>query len=183
MKTVPELHAGMYLIFVGTYAETKGLTGKFFKALREEPYVYVTNEGDEAEFSEVADGGESGWTDIEAMEPGANRLYFVLMGCQDGADYYVKIPAGVERWGVDEDTDVGHFDNELSPYYEPSPEYSFWLITDMYPAVNAKNNTGHALTPKIWFWGVKLDYSEVSKEEIPEGVIPATVTLGGIKTG
>jgi len=177
MKTVPELKAGFFFTLAGTVAESKGLVGKYFQAVREEPFVYVTNEGDDTEFSSVDTGGESGFKDIEALEPNTDQLYFVKPGVKDGCDYYLKLPSGSDRWGVNEDVDVGHIDNEVSPYCDPSDEYAFWLVKDMYPAFNADNATGKSLTPKVYFQGVKFNYEEVKAKPQQFSVI----TLGGIK--
>lgn len=178
MKTVPQLKAGYFFTLVGTVAESRKLVGKYFLAVREEPFVYVTNEGDDTEFdASVATGGESGSKDITALKPNENQLYFVKPGVKDGCDYYMKIPSGHDRWGVSEDVDVGHIDNEVSPYCDPSDEYSFWLIEDMYPAFIAVNNSGKSLTPKVYFQGIKFDYEEVKAKPQQFSVI----TLGGIK--
>lgn len=177
MKTNPELRPGYNFTLIG--AVPTDFVGKYYRVVNMEPFIYVTGEGDDTEFTAVATGSNSGWKDVEALEPNDSQLYFVRPGVKDGCDYYLKIPSGTERWGVNEDTDVGHFDNELTPYHSPggeTGEYGFWLAKDQYPSYKADNNTGHSLTPKVWHQGIKFTFEALNGKPDTFTIIP----LGGL---
>jgi hypothetical protein len=173
---------------------TPALEGRFFRVGKSEPFTYETGTSDVAEFTEVESGSESGFKNIDVLEPddSPRHLFWVEWGVKDGAKYYIKIPTGTDRLGTDEDKDVGFVTNEKSPYYAPDPRYGFWLVHDYYPAVNAVNVTPFSLTPKVWFEGVKWDLEDVVEPDVLEklrnfqrGVSPGIpfteITIGGIK--
>lgn len=162
----------------------------YYKIVSREPFHYVT--GDEATpiFSSVAVGSESGWKNIDILEPDdrPKHLFQIRFGVKYGFKYYFKIPTGTARFGVDEDKNIGYIDNDISPYDEPNEDFEFWLVRDYYPSVNALNNALVPLTPKIYFRGMKYDIEEVTDIDIlnklRQGIIPCRyVTVGGIKTG
>lgn len=173
---------------------TPALEFTFFRIGKSEPFTYETNTSDTDEFSSVASGSESGYKNIDVLEPDDSpiHLFWTLWGVKGGCKYYIKIPTGTDRIGVDEDKDVGFLTNEKSPYYAPDPMYGFWLVSDYYPAINANNVTLFTLTPKIWFSGTKWDLEEVKDGGILEklrnfqkGITPGIpfteITIGGIK--
>jgi len=170
-----ELKVGYLVTFVGSWAESKGYTDKFFRLLRKERLIYITGEGDTTEFTAVATGAESGFKDIEALEPDKNQLYQLRPGVRDGCQYFAKL-TGTERYGPRLDTDSAYFTNQDSFWTAPSEDLEFFLLKDMFPTYNAKNATGATITPKIYFSGWKWDYEEVPKAE-PYSI----VTLGGLK--
>ncbi|GAJ24021.1 unnamed protein product, partial [marine sediment metagenome] len=47
------LKEGYLVTFVGTWAESKALIGKFYRILRKERLIYITGEGDTTEFTAV----------------------------------------------------------------------------------------------------------------------------------
>lgn len=174
---------------------TPALEGKFFRVGKEEGFDYETGTSDTAEFTAVASGSESGFKNIDVLEPdeAPMHLFWVEWGLKDGCKYSIKIPTGTDRLGVDEDKDVGFVTNEKSPYYAPDPLYGFWLVADYYPAVNAENVTPFSLTPKVWFRGKKWDVDEVTEADMiiklqnyEKGITPSIpftkITIGGIKS-
>ncbi|MBA7553928.1 hypothetical protein ES705_46532 [subsurface metagenome] len=175
------LKVGYLVTFVGSWAESKGYIGKFFRILRKERLIYITNEGDTTEFTAVATAAESGFKDIEALEPDKNQLYQLRPGTKDGIKYHAKM-TGKERYGPRLDTDMAYFTNQDSFWITPSEEFEFFLIQDMFPSYNAKNATGATITPKIYFKGWQYDYEE-AKEYAAERKPPefTPITLGGLK--
>ena len=159
------------------------IQGNFFQIIAKEPFVYITDSST-AEFSAVATGSESGYQNIEKLEPDEGRLYQAFFGVADGLTYFFKIPTGTDRWGVDEDKDIGFIDNIISPYFAPNPDFEVFLVENIYPSVNAKNSTGVTVTPKVYARGFKYDLREVSAEEeteLSDGKRPFTIiTIGGI---
>lgn len=173
---------------------TPALEEKFFRIGKSEPFTYETNTSDVDEFASVASGSESGFKNIDVLEPDSSprHLFWVMIGVKDGCKYYTKIPTGTDRIGTDDDKDVGFINNEKSPYFAPDQMYGFWLVSDYYPAINAINVTLFSLTPKIWFSGTKWDLEGVKDAGILEklknfrkGITPSIpfteVTIGGIK--
>lgn len=173
---------------------TPALENTFFKVGKTEPFYYETGTSDVAEFASVASGSESGFKNVDVLEPdeAPMHLFWVMWGVKDGCKYYIKIPTGTDRIGTDEDKDVGYVTNEKSPYYAPDPVYGFWLVSDYYPAVNAVNVTAFSLIPKVWFPGTKWDLEKVKEADIiaklqnfQRGVTPSIpfteITIGGIK--
>jgi hypothetical protein len=175
-----------YYVKIGNVPEFED---KFFKVKTAEPFTYETGTSDTAEFSAVASGSKSGFKNIEVLEPDDSpfHLFQVRWGVQDGCKYWIKIPTGTNRLGVDEDKDVGYITNTKSPYYAPNELYEIWLIHDFYPAIDAENITPSSLTPKVWFEGMKYDLEEVKDTRLlamlKAGDIPSrTITIGGVKT-
>jgi len=173
---------------------TSALAGKFFRVGKREPFTYETGKSDTAEFTSVESGEESGFKNIDVLEPDVSprHLFWVEWGVKDGGRYYLKIPTGTDRLGTDEDKDVGFITNEKSPYYAPDPRYGFWLVSDFYPAINMVNDTPVALTPRVWFTGIKWDLEEVTDPDVlqklrnyEKGVQPSIpftqVTIGGVE--
>lgn len=155
----------------------------FYRIVRREPFDYKTGEEDTAIFSTVASGGESGFKNIDIIEPDNDplHLYQVLVGVEDvdPVKYFIKLPTGQDRFGVDEDKSIGFIDASNSPYYDPSPLFAFWLVHDWYPAVNCVNGSAVTRTPKLWFKGMKYDI-----QRLPDGTKPAIakkVVFGGVK--
>lgn len=176
-----ELKEGYLVTFVGAWAESKALLDKFFRILRKERLIYITGEGDKTEFTAVATGAESGWKDIEALQPATNELYQLRPGVKDGCKYHEKL-TGKERHGPALDVDMAYFCNQDSLWADPSEEFEFFLVHEMYPSYNAVNATGSTVTPKIWFKGWRWDIeqaTEFTKDRKPPEF--ATITLGGIK--
>lgn len=144
-----------------------GFQNKFFKVINVEPFEYESGRTDTAEFNAtVAFGGNSGFRNFEVLEPNEKHLYSLDWGVKDGCRYYLKIPSGSDRLGLDEDMDVGFVDNKRSPWIVPDPRFGFWLVDNMYPAFDAYNDCPKTLTPKIWFQGVKYEIEEVSAPDL-----------------
>ena len=159
------------------------ISGVFYQIIAKEPFRYVTSSST-GEFSAVATGSESGFQNLENLEPDAGRLYQCFFGVADGCEYYFKVPTGTDRWGVDEDKDIGYIDNIISPHFAPNPNFEVFLVENFYPSVNAKNNTGVSQTPKVYSEGFKFDLRDVEEDEEKElldGKRPFTIiTLGGV---
>lgn len=162
----------------------------FFQVVRAEGFDYETGEEDTAVFSTVSSGNESGFKNITLLEPDNEplHLYEVLWGVKDVEDikYYIKIPTGINRLGVDEDKEVGFINATKSPHYAPNPIYKFYLVDEWYPSVNCKNNSPVTITPKVWFRGMKYDLEKVEDTQtlnaLRTGKIPyRRIIFGGIK--
>ena len=155
----------------------------YYRIVRREPFQFVTGEESPALFSTVASGGESGFTNISTIEPDNDplHLYQVLWGVEhsDRVKYYLKIPAGQNRYGVDKAKEIGFVSAEESPWYDPNPLFEFWLIHDWIPAVNCVNGSPVTQTPKIWFVGMKYDIEKISQAQA--GTIVKKIVFGGIK--
>lgn len=162
----------------------------YHEIIAAEALEFETGEEETAIFSDYAAGAESGYKNIELLEPDdvPPHLYYVLWGVKDTLmKYYMKLPTGTNRFGVDEDKDVGFITAERSPYFAPNPRYGFWLLHAWYPSVNVKNESPITRRPKIWFTGTKYDIKKVTDPELLEalktGKVPSSkITLGGIKT-
>ena len=162
---------------------------KFYKITGTEPFEYRTGQEAIAHFSSVAAAGESGWINITTLEPddAPRHLFQVRMGVKYNMRYYFKIPTGTNRFGIDDDKDIGFVDEDISPYDDPNEDFEFWLVKEYYPAINAKNDSLVRLTPKVYFTGMKYDIAEVKEHDVlarlKNGLIPfKTVTVGGVRT-
>lgn len=164
----------------GYYVQISGI---FYQIIAREPFRYVTDSST-GEFSAVTTGSNSGYQNIENLEPDEGRLYQCFFGIEDGLDYFFKIPTGTDRWGVDEDKDIGYIDNILSPYFAPNPNFEVFLVENIYPSVKAVNDTGVTVTPKLHTEGFKYDLRDVTEQEetdLMEGKRPFTIiTIGGV---
>jgi hypothetical protein len=173
-----------YFIYIGDPIN------KFYKITRREAFEFETGREDTAIFSAVSSGSESGYKNIDILEPDETprHLFQVLWGVKDTlVRYYLKLPTGTNRFGTDEKKDIGYINAERSPYYAPNPDYMFWLVNDWYPSINAVNESPVTITPKIWFRGMKYDIEEVKETKVlsmlKSGQLPhRKITLGGIKT-
>lgn len=183
-----ELKEGMHIQLIGDKVPSE-LKDVFWKIKSKEGLEY-THEFDSA----VSSGGESGYQTIEKLEPDERpfHLFYVLFGFKDGCEYQVKIPTGTNRFGIDEDKDVARLSNMISPWNDPNPNFAFYLIHDMYPAINAINNTPRSITPKVYFRGEKYDLEKETNGDKLEKLknyetretpyIPSKkITLGGVE--
>lgn len=162
----------------------------FYRIVRREPFDYETGEEDTAIFSTVASGAESGFKNIETLEPDDKPLHLfqVLWGVKHTGNikYYVKIPTGQNRFGVDDDKEIGFINAERSPHYDPNPLFQFYLISDWYPSINCVNNSPVTIQPKVWFRGMKYDIEKITDtaelQAIEAGKIPhRRIYFGGVK--
>jgi len=168
---------------------SQGRGGEYWQITGSEAFNYATGDSTTAEFSAVSNGSESGWKNISNLEPFdiPRRLFHVVMGVKDGCKYYFRIPSGSSRFGVDQDKSVGFLDNTTSYYLAKNPMYDVWLCKNYFISINADNDTGISLTPKVWFEGYKYDIAPVTDENliarIKSGDKPyTTVTIGGVRT-
>ena len=154
-----------------------------YRIVRREPFQFITGEESPAIFSTVAPGAESGFKNISTIEPDNDplHLYQVLWDVKhtERIKYYIKIPTGQNRYGVDKDKEIGFVTAEESPYYDPNELYGFWLVHDWIPSVNMVNGSPVTQTPKIWFKGMKYDIEKIDKQSA--GAIVKKVVFGGIK--
>lgn len=191
MQQDPDVREGTFIRLVGASVpdERKG----YYLVTAVEPFTYETGDTDTAEFVSVNSGAESGYRNIPVLEPDniPMHLQWNKWGFKDGCRYQVKIPNGSDRLGLDDDKDVARLDNRKSPWCEPNPDYGFWLINEMYPAINAINNTGAALTPKVYFEGKRFSIEKVTATDVmlklqngERGITPfipvKKITLGGL---
>lgn len=164
-KGMESLEIGHFLGFAGDTVP-KDYANRFFRITGLEPIIYETGRTDTAEFSSVASGSNSGFKNIEVLEPNKDHLFALDWGVQDGCRYYIKIPTGNDRLGLDEDMDVGFVTAEVSSWLDPDPQYGFWLLKELYPAISAYNDAPRAVTPKIWFKGVKFQIETITDESL-----------------
>ena len=184
------LKEGHYLHLVVDAAEQG-----YWQVVQKEAFNYETGRSDTAEFTTVAVGAASDYKNIGVLEPDQTpaHLFQVRMGVLDGFHYYVKIPTGTDRLGVDADKNVGFIDNEKSPAYEPDESYEFWLIHNYYPSINAKSEYPHYASgvPKVFFSGMKYAIKEVKDATIltalknfeaglPGGILVRRCNIGGL---
>jgi hypothetical protein len=161
----------------------------YYEITAAEPFEYETGTEDTAIFSAVSSGSDSGYKNIELLEPDdvPPHLFQVLWGVKDTqVKYYLKLPTGTNRMGVDEDKDIGFITAEKSPYYAPNPLYQFWLLHAWYPSIKAVNESPVTITPKIWFKGMKYDIKKVGGETLEllkAGKLPCRrIEIGGVRT-
>lgn len=163
---------------------------KFYTISRREAFDYETGDENSAYFSTVASGSTSGFKGIEILEPDNKppHLFQVLWGVADTGKikYYIKIPTGQNRIGVDEDKEIGFINADKSPHYDPNPMYQFYLINGWYPSIDCRNGSPVTITPKIWFRGMKYDIEELTNKTklaaLENGAATfKKVILGGIK--
>lgn len=163
---------------------------KYFKIARREPFDYETGEETTAIFTAVASGGTSGFKNIKELEPDNKPLHLfqVLWGVQHTEDikYYMKIPVGQNRFGVDVDKEIGFINADKSPYYDPDPLFQFYLINEWYPSVDCRNNSPVSIMPKVWFRGMKYDIEEIKDTQLLASlkaghVAHRKIVFGGIK--
>jgi hypothetical protein len=156
----------------------------YYKIVRREPFDYETGEEDAALFSTVAFGAESGFVSIEVLEPDKDpqHLFQVRWGVQHTlAKYYIKIPSGQNRFGIDDDKEIGFVNADKSPFYDPNPQFEFWLINGWVPAVNCRNNGPTTIRPKIWFKGYKYDIEKVADQRGASVGAYRKIVFGGLK--
>ena len=151
----------------------------YYRIKSREAFNYITGDATAAEFTTVVTGSESGWINIDTLEPDRDRLYQVQIGVKNGLKYQVKIPTGTNRYGVDENQNVGYIDTEKSPYFAKNQTYEFWLIKNCFPSVNAINSTGITQTPVVWFEGMKYELEKYTAQMPPHF---RTITVGGLAT-
>lgn len=156
---------------------------KYYKVVRREPFSYITGNETPVIFSTVASGSETGFKNIDALEPDDDPMHIfqVLWGVADydPVKYYMKIPSGQNRFGLDNDKEIGFVDAAISPWFNPSALFQFWLKPDWIPAINCKNGSACVITPKIYFQGMKYDVAALTKDQA--GTIYKKVVFGGVK--
>jgi hypothetical protein len=174
----------------GHYVYIEKPLDTFYKVLAKEVLDYETGKEDTAVFSSVASGASSGFKNIELLEPDSTPLHLLMViPCfvDTQFEFYIKLPTGTNIFGVDKKKDIGFINAHKSPVYDPNPDFAFWIVKDYYPAIEAKNISAFAFTPKIIFTGMKYDIEKVEDSriitQITEGKIPCKrIKIGGIKT-
>lgn len=160
--------------------------GKFYRVKNKEGSEYKTNNTTgTAEFSSVATTLNSGFKNIDRLEPDTDQMAWYSWYVKDGGRYQMKLKAGTIRFGPEEEPNVGYIDNERSGPQEPNPRFSFWLIKDWYPSINHENRTLYTVTPEIFFEGWKFDLElvdDIRALQIRASGKFSIVVLGGVKT-
>ena len=155
-KNMPEgleyLKIGAFLRFVGSDVPS-AKANKYYQVKAKEPFHFETGREDTTVFSSVASGSNSGWKNLEIMEPDSDPLHLLAAdwGVEDGCRYYMRIPTGTSRLGLDMDQDIGFVDNLTSHKLRPNSVYGFYLLEELYPAFDVYNDTPYAVVPQIWF--------------------------------
>lgn len=174
------LKVGAFLRFVGSdVPESK--ENRYYQVKAKEPFQYETGREDETIFSSVASGGNSGFKNVAIMEPDDSPLHLLAAdwGLEDGCRYYMRIPTGTSRLGLDMDQDIGYVTADMSHRQRLNPTYGFYLVEEMYPAFDVYNETPHAVTPKIWFFGFLFEIKEVTDEIVTSRMDRFMKGLGG----
>lgn len=162
---------------------------QFHRIMRREPFDFETGEEDSAIFSTVASGSTSGFKNIEQIEPDTDpfHLFQVVMGFRDAGDvkYYVKMPAGQNRFGTDDDKEIGFLNADKSPSYDPNPDFTVYLINGWYPAIDCRNNSPVTITPKVYFKGMKYNTAVITDpttiKNLQNGAVPyREIIFGGV---
>ncbi len=123
---------------------------------------------DDTTFVAVATTLNSGWIDLVNLEPDNNppTLYQAQLGFENGGDYYIKFPQGVNIHGVNEATDVGFINALRSPAIFPNDNYEYWLLHGDYPSINMVNNTPYPITPKVYALGYRYLFRNANGLEV-----------------
>lgn len=115
----------------------------------------------------VAAAANSGWRPLEDLEPRTvpEELVQVVLGFEDGFDYYVKFPAGTNIHGVNKQREWAYINAERSHHLAPNDDYEYWCIEKWYPSINAVNNTPYADTPKVFAQGYRYLFRDATRDE------------------
>jgi len=170
-----------YYVHIPDYKRGSG----FCLITHREPILYEFDD-----YDEVADGAESGFTDIADLDPRDTppELYQLLPGFEDGCDYFVKIPSGTDRYNPHRVSEEAHLDAIKSNRHAPNPRYQIWLVHGDIIAINVVNETGYARTSVVYFEGMKynmqpLEETDARVKELRAGRLPYfVVPKGGLKT-
>jgi len=137
-------------------------------------------------FAAVTSGNNSGWKQLKELDPKENpaELYHVVLGFEDGFDYYLKFPAGTNIHGLNEDKDVAFINAERSPAICPNEDYEMFLLHGDYPEINAVNNHTYSDTPKVYAEGWKYLFKPagvaVRDRILNRAIRPRFIQRGGL---
>ncbi len=125
-----------------------------------EKFNWHTGQAPTAEFGAVANNANSGWVDLDRLDPRQTppELVQLRLGFEDGFAYFIKYPSGTSIHGVNKDKDIGFLDAERSPKLLPNEDYEYWAMNGCYPSVNAQNLTGYADTPMVFVEGYRYTF-------------------------
>jgi hypothetical protein len=161
----------------------------FYRIARREPFDFVTGEESPAIFTPVLPGGQSAYQNVVTLEPDNDPLHLfqVRWGVQESGNvkYYLKVPTGQNRFGVDVNKEIGYINADKSPWFDPDPLFQFWLVHDWIPAVNMRNGSPTTITPKIWFRGMKYDIEKITNagtiSQLRQSGVHKKIVFGGVK--
>ena len=128
----------------------------------------------------------SGWRPMEDLEPRTvpEEVVQLVLGFEDGLDYYIKFPAGTNIHGVNRAREVAYINSERSHHLHPNDDYEYWAIQKWYPSILAMNNTAYADTPKVFVQGYRYLFRNASGGEIAlvqaHKVSCRTIQVGGV---
>lgn len=151
-----------------------------------EKFNWHTGQAPTAEFAAVLNNANSGWVDLERLDPRQNpaELMQIRLGFEDGLAYFIKYPSGTNIHGVNRDKDIGYLDSERSPKLLPNDDYEYWATYGIYPSVNAQNTTGYTDTPMVFAEGWRYVIKEASGGKlslVSAGRIrPRYIQIGGV---
>lgn len=145
-------------------------------------------------FGSVAAGKESGYTEVEDMEPAKDHIYQCLIGARTACRFYLECPSGISIWGTDERKtatsayrEIADFTMDSSPFMDPSWDTEIFFIENTYPWINAYNPTSIALKPEVRFVGRMFEYKAVVDpdllEKLEKRIIPSKPVLFGVLRG
>jgi len=173
-----------WFIFIPDYERGSG----YAIVTHKEPLVYETTAFEFA--AAVAAGANSGFIDIERLEPRGSppELYDLLLGFDDGLNYFLKYPAGVDRYNPNKRSEVASLNAAMTHRYAMNDQYRLWLLNSDTISIRANNNTAYARTPRVYFEGMKYNIEPLEKAdarvaELNAGKMPfKPIPRGGLKT-
>lgn len=173
-----------WFIFIPDYERGSG----YAIVTHKEPLIYETTSDEFA--AAVAAAANSGFVDIENLEPRQNppELYDLLLGFDDGLDYFLKYPAGVDRFNPYKRSEAAYLNAAMTHRYAMNERFRIWMVYGDTISIRANNNTNYSRTPKVFFEGMKYNIEPLTKDdprvsELNAGRLPfKPIPRGGLKT-
>ena len=157
---------------------------------------YITNSGNDTEFSSLSTAATSSQVSVDALEPddAPDHLVQLCWGVQDGMQYKVQVPTGISRLGPDQDITSTYVTVNDSDRWDPNYKLTeMWLVRYKFPGFTVYNATPVSLTPRVWFFGRKYDIRPVTNagtlQQLRNALAGAgpspfpfkRITIGGVK--
>jgi len=154
---------------IGEFFRVSRKPGRIMVCTKREKFNYESDTAAAATLftAVVAAAANSGWRPMEDLEPRTvpEEVIQVVLGFEDGFDYYVKFPAGTNIHGVNKQREWAYINAERSHQLHPNDDYEYWCIEKWYPSIIAVNNTPYADTPKVFAQGERYLFRDATVEE------------------
>ena len=160
----------MDILVLGSYVRVDRV---FWEIDDREYFKYETKStGSGAEFSSLAAGASTDYIQIVNLEPRENikLLQYLEWATRTGAKYFLRRPAGTDRFGTDKQPGSGFLTAEDSHPTAYNPDYGFWMMARESLAIKCENNTKFTMTPKVEFQGIKYKIATVVNTNILKGL-------------